>query len=225
MRRVGLIVPSSNIVVEDTVRRLAGTMSPSVAIHVARFSVVSVNFGDDSLGQFENDAIDVAIDQLREAGVDRIVFAGTAGAWLGIERETAWRDRAQARCGMEVTSTTLLAIEAMREIAPSRPALVTPFTTGIHNRIADTFRAEGVPIGGGYCFNLEESREMADIEPPVIASYIGECIGDGADAVLCYCTNFRGLEAAASVDFHGKPAALLDSVGLTLQAIGAFGTE
>ena len=89
MQRVGIIIPSSNVVVEDTLLRHAAQLTLNVRYHIARISVVSVNLDDASVDQFQETAMNDALGQLCEAHVDSIVFAGTAGAWLGIDRERA----------------------------------------------------------------------------------------------------------------------------------------
>lgn len=222
MRRVGLIIPSSNVVIEDTLRHHADRLSPMVALHIARFSVVSVDLASHSTDQFRDEPIDAALDQLREAEVEQIVFAGTAGAWLGIKHERVWQRRACQRVGVDVTSTTLLTIDALRAAQVDRLALITPFKIGIHQQIVENLRGEGFSVSGGRNLGLELSRDMAEISPSVIAEQIKVCLDKGCETVLCFCTNFRGLDACANMTTENSSTTLLDSVGLTLQAIGAF---
>ena len=220
MHRVGLIIPSSNVVVEDTLRRQAGDMNPAVAIHIARFSVVAVDLGGDSVDQFQDAAIDRAIDQLMEAEVDRIIFAGTAGAWLGIDRERAWCRRATDRADLPVTSTTLLALEALCKANAARIGLITPFRTDVHEAIVQNFAGEGFATKVSHCLELDRSRDMADVSPERIADLVRSCLDEGCDTVLCFCTNFRGLDACQQISTVNPSATLLDSVGLTLHAAG-----
>lgn len=220
MQRIGLILPSSNHVVEETLRARAPELSHARQAHIARFSVEKVDLSDNSTGQFRNDPVDRAIDQLREAGAETIVFAGTAGAWLGIEREREWQERAERRSGVGVTSTTLLTVDALRAAGRDNWSLVTPFTREIHDCILVNLRGEGFAFDGGHWFGHDDSRSMATIAPAAIAEKLRTCLATGSDGVLAFCTNFRGGEAFALVDDRPGEAVLLDSVLLTLTATG-----
>ncbi len=66
---------------------------------------------------------------------------------------------------------------------------------------------------------------MADVPPSAIANLIRACLDEGCDAALCFCTNFRGLDACARLADDFPTARLLDSVGLTLAAVGAWTTS
>lgn len=220
MKRAGLIIPSSNVVIEDMLHSGVVSYARDVGIHIARLPVTKVDLGPDSKKQFDADLVDQAIDQLREAQVDQIVFAGTAGAWLGLERERLWCADASQRTGIAVTSTTLLTLEKLKSTKFASLGLVTPFTPKVHGAIVQNFESEGVSVGFGCNFNLDSSREMADLALEDIADRIALCFQNGCDGVLCFCTNFRGFEASLLVAFPKAHQKTLDSVRLTLDAVG-----
>ena len=112
MERVGIIIPSSNVVVED-------------ALHTAT-----------------GGSLDAAVQRLAEAPLDRIVFAGTAGAWLGIDHDRDWVARTEAATGLPATTTTLQTLEALARLRPDKLGLITPFVEEVHARIMDSFAAE-----------------------------------------------------------------------------------
>jgi maleate cis-trans isomerase len=226
VKRAGLIIPSSNVVIEDMLHSRAVSCADEIGIHIARLPVTRVDLGADSKKQFDADVVEQAIDQLLEAQVDQIVFAGTAGAWLGIERERRWCSDVARRAGIAVTSTTLLTLEKLKTTRFNSLGLVTPFTAKVHRAIVQNFKSEGLSIGEGCNFELDSSRQMADLELEQIANSIAGCFESGCDAVLCFCTNFRGFEA---VRLEVKPDArfhVLDSVQLTLESVGVvFSSE
>jgi maleate isomerase len=219
MQRVGIIIPSSNVVVEDTLLRHAAQLTLNVRYHIARISVVSVNLDDASVDQFQETAMNDALGQLCEAHVDSIVFAGTAGAWLGIDRERAWCDNARVRTGIKVTSTTLLALNALHATGATRIGLVSPFRSDIHQKIIENFESERISITNSRFLGLELSRDMANISTHSIAELIRDCLDEGCETVLCFCSNLRGMDACVEVSASHQSAILLDSVALTLQAI------
>lgn len=220
MKRVGLIIPSSNVVIEDMLHGRAGSFRNDIGFHIARLPVTTVDLGDRSKKQFDADVVDQAIDQLLEAKVGQIIFAGTAGAWLGIERERHWCAEAEQRTGLSVTSTTLLTLAELKTANLSALGLVTPFTPKVHSAIVQNFESEGFSVNYGSCFGLDSSRQMAEIALDQIADRIEMNFQNGCDGVLCFCTNFRGFEAAQMAKFPHATGKILDSVQLTLEAAG-----
>lgn len=220
MKRVGLIIPSSNVVIEDVLHGIAGPFRNDIGFHIARLPVTTVDLGDRSKRQFDADVVDQAIDQLLEAQVSQIIFAGTAGAWLGIERERRWCAEAEQRTGLSVTSTTLLTLAELKTTNLSSLGLVTPFTPKVHNAIVENFESEGFSVGYGSHFGLDSSRQMAELALDQIADRIDMSFQKDCDGVLCFCTNFRGFEAAQLTKFQHATGKILDSVQLTLEAAG-----
>lgn len=220
MRRVGIIIPSSNVVIEDRLQTSTVDLG-DIRFHVARLPVVAVDLGRESTGQFVDAALGQAVQQLCEAAVERIAFAGTAGAWLGIDHDRAWVARTETATGLPVTTTTLQVLDALGRVQPTRLGLVTPFTADVHDRIAESFATEGFPVTASRSFGLTLSRDMADVTPERIADLSGDCVDQGCDVVLTFCTNFRGSEARLLQLGEGTDATLLDSVDLTFQTIGA----
>jgi maleate isomerase len=219
MRRVGLIVPSGNVVIEDMLQSPSGPARKDVRFHVTRLPVVAIDMGSESRDQFSDAALDEAVGQLLDADIDAIVFAGTAGAWLGIARDRDWAARTRDATGLPATTTTLQALAALGGLRSDRLGLITPFVQEVHDSIAGTLAAEGFPVAYGRHLGLSLGREMAEVPPVQIAEIVGACVDAGCDAVLTFCTNFRGLEA-----FRLKPAAncgamLLDSVALTFDEL------
>ncbi len=62
-------------------------MEDVVTVHYSRLEVVNVSLDDNSTRQFAVDTMLRAADQLAQAKVDAIIWNGTAGSWLGIERD------------------------------------------------------------------------------------------------------------------------------------------
>ncbi|MCP4386341.1 MAG: hypothetical protein GY798_33860 [Hyphomicrobiales bacterium] len=219
MRRVGIIIPSSNVVIEDRLQGMPAAVRGDMRFHIARLPVVAVDLGRDSTDQFADAALDQAVQQVCEAEVEQIVFAGTAGAWLGIDHDRAWVTRTEMATGLSATTTTLQVIDALRRVRPARLGLVTPFTADVHDRIEETFAGAGVPVADRHALGLTLSRDMADVSPERIADRFSDCIDDGCDVVLTFCTNFRGSEARLLWLGDGMQATLLDSVDLTFQGL------
>ena len=81
-RRLGVLVPSSNTVVELETAKLLPE-DGSVTMHVSRLRVVSIASDDGSLAQFAADKVVAAAELLADAEVETILWNGTAASWLG----------------------------------------------------------------------------------------------------------------------------------------------
>ena len=79
-KRIGMIVPSSNTVVEPICSRIFFGMEDVVTVHYSRLEVVNVSLDDNSTRQFAVDTMLRAADQLAQAKVDAIIWNGTAGS-------------------------------------------------------------------------------------------------------------------------------------------------
>lgn len=111
--RVGLIVPSSNTVVEPELARVAGAV-PDLELVATRVAVTHIDTNPASGRQFEPELMIAAARLLAHAGVDVLVWAGTSGCWLGVDHDRAIvsrsrtppaspRRRRPSRCWMPAT--------------------------------------------------------------------------------------------------------------------------
>lgn len=217
---VGLILPSSNVVLEEVIQ--SGHIPDGGAIyHMARLSVADVTLSAASRAQFEETALETALDQVMETEPSRVIFAGTAGAWLGLDRERDWCDRAERRYGIPVSTTSLLCLAYLRGRRIERLALFTPFVAEVHAAVVRTFESEGFTIEGGGCLELTSSRRMATVSPSSIAALICDARPTPFQASLSFCTNFRGLEAQAQLPDRFVPVSVMDSVEITLAAVSS----
>ena len=94
--RLGLLIPSSNVVLEPLAVRLQAKR-PEVSVHVSRLGVIDVQLDATSRAQFEMDAQVAAAKLLCDAKVDQITWGGTSASWLGIAHDEAVRAACDSR--------------------------------------------------------------------------------------------------------------------------------
>jgi maleate isomerase len=124
IKRLGVLTPSSNTVVEpETVRLLPA--DGSVTAHFARVRVVQISDSDASLRQFELEPMLAAADLLADAAVDLMVWNGTAAAWLGFERDQRLVEAIAARTGIPATSALLAINQRLRRLGARRLGFVS----------------------------------------------------------------------------------------------------
>lgn len=211
--RVGLIVPSSNTVVEPEVARLGW----SASVHVTRVRVTEISLAADSVAQFGAGVMTAAASLLGDARVDAVAWAGTAGSWLGTEHDLRLADAMSSAAGVPATTSTLALLEALRLAEVSRIGLVTPYVTPVVERIVATFAGSGITVTGECHLGLTENHAFAGVGAALLVTMAREC-AIGAQALVVLCTNVAGGPAAARMsDVTGLP--VFDSVQATLDAV------
>lgn len=214
-RRLGLLLPSSNTVVEPEAMRLIPA-DGSVTLHFSRFRMTVVSDSAESLGQFAPPAMLAAAELLADAKVDLIAWAGTAASWLGFARDEALVAQIKRSCGIVATSSVLAINRRLAELGARSIGLVTPYIAGLESRIVENYAATGIATRAAERLNLTENTDYAKVEPDRVAELCRRVAGAKPDAIVVMCTNLRGAPVAAGLTRElGIP--VLDSVAVTVE--------
>jgi maleate isomerase len=204
---VGIILPSSNVVVEALIRERGA--SDAREYHTARIRVDLVNNDDGSQQQFALDRFLDAGALLVDAEVEVLVWAGTSGLWLGLDYDRRICDTLGNRFGIPTTTASIAFVEACRKSAVSRLGLLTPFLGEVQHRIVDVLAGENIHVPAEHHFGVAQSRRMADLNPAEIDAQI-RALGRNVDAVGCVCTNMR-VASSRFADDATKHPLVIDS--------------
>jgi maleate isomerase len=209
-RRLGVLTPSSNTVLEPEICRLASA-STVVSAHFSRFSVTRVD-NDDSSEQFAIRPMIKAASLLADAQVDALVWAGTSGSWLGLKRDRELVGALENELGVPATTATLGLVQLMHELRVRNYALVVPYVEPIKQRILDNLAEEGFACSGARCWGITDNFQFALISGEEIMRAARDLTRTGKpDAIVVHCTNMRGAEVADQLAAElGLP--ILDSV-------------
>ena len=127
VRRLGMITPSSNSVLEPTTIAVTGGLYPRVSTHYTRIEVKTISLNSESLAHFETRHFVRAARLLADAGMDVIAWNGTAGAWQGIAADEAVCQAIIQATGVPATTSTLAQLQAFQQYGVSRYALAVPY--------------------------------------------------------------------------------------------------
>ena len=214
-KRLGILVPSSNTVVEPETQKLLPP-DGSVTTHVSRLKVVQISADDGSLKQFELDRVLAAAELLADADVDLILWNGTAASWLGFERDADMIHAIEAATGIAATTAVIALNERLGALGARRIGLVTPYVEALESRIIANYRAAGFEVAASARSNLTENTSYAAIAPATIADMAREVARTPVDAILILCTNLAGASIAAPLTAElGLP--VLDSVVVAIE--------
>ncbi len=205
MARVGLIVPSSNTVMEvDLYRRLPF----GATLHTARMHLVETTPEGEST--MLDDHLPVAVRDLATARPDAVVFGCTsAGALRGNAYEAELVRRIADDTGAEAISVAAAVRGAIRRRGARRVGVVTPYVDSLNDKIAESLRDDGLEVAAIHGLGIDENFEIAAVDGPAIADFAVRCFGgrDDIDLLFASCTNFRALDAVEAIEQRlGVPA-------------------
>lgn len=213
-KRVGMLTPSSNTVLEPYTSAMFAPFGDDASAHFARFRVVEISMSDSSQGQFTDAPILEAAGSLAEAKVDLIAWNGTSASWLGLEKDRALCARIEAETGIKATSTSLAYDRLFCGIGLKSLGLVTPYLSEVQNLIIAQYGAQGITVTADARLEEKVNHAFATYSADQIAAMIRDVAKAAPDAISILCTNFRGAPQAAALEAE-TGIAILDSVSVT----------
>jgi maleate isomerase len=210
-KRIGMITPSSNSVLEPVTAAML-VASPGVTAHFSRLRVTEIALDAPALGQFDPG--------------HAIAWNGTSASWLGIDRDMSLCAAITERTGIPATTSTLACLEAIKRADARRVGLVSPYTGDVQKRIGEVWGRAGVACHAERHLGIRDNFAFGMVDAQPIAEMIRAVVAQGCDAVVILCTNLNGARVAAEIE-RELDVLILDSVAVTLwrslQIAGADG--
>lgn len=198
-KRVGLVIPSLNVVVEDDLRRM---LPEDVGYHVARLRLKRSQgrVTQQALLDAGRDAVEQAT-LLADAGVDAICFNCT-GASMSDGPAGALRLREEiAQASSTPSATTILSVVRLLRLKGIRRLVhVCPFTPEFSTDEAEFLRKQGFDVVASKGLNFTDAREAAKLAPKEIFDIAVGLDAPDADGVFLACANVRAWEATADLE-------------------------
>lgn len=213
-RRLGMITPSSNSVLEPVTAKMMADVA-DVTAHFSRFRVTEIGLDAAALSQFDTSVMVPAAELLADAKVDAIAWNGTSASWLGIDRDHSLCAAIAERTGAPATTSTLACIDAVSALGAKHVGFVTPYTDDVQARIVEVWKGAGIACHAERHLGLRDNFSFGEVPPSTVAEMIRAVAADGADAVVVLCTNLDGAAIAAALEGE-LHVAVLDSVAVTL---------
>lgn len=213
-RRIGMLTPSSNTVLEPATQAMLAEL-PSITAHFSRFKVTEIALDAGALAQFDDTPILAAAELLAHAKVDVISWNGTSASWLGFEKDQRLKERIEAATGIETTTCILSLLDILDRIDARSQALVTPYTGDVQAQIISTYGARGFACPAERHLDIRDNFAFGMVAETTIREMIKECLAAKPDAVTVLCTNMNGAREAEALESDSGPL-ILDSVAVTL---------
>ena len=222
--RLGMLTPSSNTVLEPLTFDMLANQS-NISVHFSRFRVLKISLESDSLGQFTYDPMLEAADLLADAQVQSICWNGTSSGWLGFEKDRTLIAEIEARTGIKACSSILAMNELLTKFNAKKIGFVTPYLNEIQQKILNNYRSEGYEIAGEKHLGDPGNFSFATYSEAEILELCRAVANERPDAILIFCTNFRGARLASIIEKE-TGITVLDSVATALwKSIQVAGEE
>ncbi|MGH1480343.1 MAG: maleate cis-trans isomerase family protein [Geminicoccales bacterium] len=212
--RLGLLIPSSNVVLEPLAAQLQARR-PEISVHVSRLGVLDVKLDAASRAQFEMERQIAAANLLCDAKVDQIIWGGTSASWLGIAHDETFTSRVEQETGITATTCVLEINRHLAELEATRLGMVTPYTNDVSAQINRNYAEMGFEVIASCNDGGEMSNDFAAIQPTVIERMIRDVAAAEPEAIIVMCTNVAAAALATELTATlGIP--VLDSAAITL---------
>jgi maleate isomerase len=199
-RRLGLMIPSSNTMMEaDFVREAP----PGTSVHTARMYL------EETTPAGENRMLDEhALPAARDLGTARpdvVVFGCTsAGALRGNDYDAALCHRISEVAAAPVVSTIASVRQAIEARGATRIGVITPYIEELNEKIKASIEAGGPEVVRIAGLRMTENFAIARVGHDDIVSFAARALGDLAgrgaiELVFVSCTNFGAMAARPAI--------------------------
>jgi len=187
--RFGLIVPSSNVVMEAEFWKMAWGWA---TVHTARMRLKDITVQD--LEKMEKHGLEAAI-HLADANVDIIGYGCTSGSlFKGKDHPGEMVGSIEEETGVPAVATSSAVIEALDALGIKKICVATPYIdeiNGLERRFLEQNGKEVLRIKG---LGIVRNREVGGKEPGAAYELAKEVFVPEAQGIFISCTNFRTLE-------------------------------
>lgn len=223
-RAFGVIVPSSNRVVERTTEKVLAHF-PDLAACYARIPLWGAGSGQPSDG-YDVSSLDTAVELLSHARIELVCWNGTKGAGLGFTPDRDFCAAVEERTGLPMVSTALATLEALRLLGAGKIAMLSPLPLPAVEKMLGNFAGQGFEPVGAAGLGITDNFAFSEVTPETIMQEAKALYARARpEAILLFNTNLRGLSSVAPLEAElGIP--VLDSTATgAWAAITALGID
>ncbi len=201
--RLGVIVPSVNIVVEEWYPR---AVPPGVSLHFARMLMPSGNSPERIIEMDRNDGVR-AIHQLASTKPHALAYGCTASSIVqGHAFDAHLREEITRITGAPATTATHSIFTACRALGIKRATAISPYTDEVDAAEHRFFAEGGIETIAGAHLNITDGFRLAEPEPEAILDLAMGAWDPASDGLIAACLNFRSHPVIDEIEARtGKP--------------------
>ena len=201
--RLGVVVPSVNIVVEEWYPRV---VPDGVSVHFARMLIVDGSSPEKIIAMDRADGMR-AIRQIASCRPYVIGYGCTASSIIqGHEFDKRLRDEIRRIAGVPATTATDSIFAACRALGLNRVTAVSPYTEAVDAAEQRFFAEDGIETIAGAHLDIADGFRLAQPQPDTILDLALRAWDPRSDGLIAACLNFRSHPIIDALEARiGKP--------------------
>jgi len=194
--KVGLIIPSSNTVMEPDFHRKLGD---DCAISTSRIYLEQVTRHAEEV-MIEED-LPKALRLIKTSDPHIIVFGCTsAGSLGGLESDAAIARRIEQLTGVGALTVVGSVVEQLKSIGPRKVAVFTPYREDLTLSVAQCVVEAGYELVKTAGMGILSNCDIGRVTPGEIVEFVESHIDDDdVDCIFLSCTNWQAIDAIAQL--------------------------
>ena len=208
--RVGLLIPSSNSLIEP---EYYAVMPRSVSVHFARLTMTEVS--DAGLARQDED-VAAQSRLLASANVEVILFCLTAASFYkGLDYDADLKRRIEDHSGKPALTAARTIIEALNVLGVSRIAMAAPFVPEVTETSRRFLVDNGFAVVAAEGLAHVDNFSIALIDPETVRDLMRRVDSDAAEAIVVPGGNMPCLSIAEAMEEElGKPVVTTNQAGV-----------
>jgi maleate isomerase len=220
--RIGLIVPSGNIVMENEFNTVLSLLD-GISVHTTRIMLKTGSI-EDLLKMKEG--LKRACSELESAHVDIIVYGCTSGSFAkGMDFDKDIITEIEDKTGINATTTSTAVVEALHILNVKKIAVGTPYSDDVNEKEKKFLEDSGFEVTALLGLNIIPIFNQG-LQEPYVAYNLGKKINtDDAECIFLSCTDFRAVEIIDALENRLKKPVISSNQAtlwhvLTLEELG-----
>jgi len=201
--KIGVVVPSTNVVVEPEFALLAPA---GVSLHTTRMLLAGKSSAESFRDMASN--TDRCLTELATAEVDVVAWAGTSASLVVSMDDLAGRSLELA--GAPMVATMHAVLDALRAVGARSISVGTPYLDDVTRAQAEQLEMAGFSVlaahGLGLGHTQDERRAIGRVAPQSLFRLVQHIDRPDADAIFLSCTNLATITLLDELEqAFGKP--------------------
>jgi maleate isomerase len=215
--KVGVVVPSTNTVVEHDVHAVGPR---GVTFHTGRMHVAEPSLDSDAAFEALLDqiraAISTAIRDVLTCEPDHLLMGMSAETfWGGVEGNRRFTERVAAQSGLPVTTGATACRTALEALGVRRIAVLTPYQPVADEQVRGYFVEAGFDVVRARGLRCPTATSIAQVPPDELVRVLTELDGPDVDAIVQCGTNLSMLRLADEAEhWLRKPVIAINAATL-----------
>ena len=194
-KRIGLIIPSANIIIEPELYRV---IPKSFSIHITRIPIMkSSSTNIRRMNEFIKDAVQL----LLHAQVQLMIYACVSGSFVeGIQGEKAIRQKIETLSNLPTLTASMALVNTVKYFNFRKVLLLTPYPHKIHLLAKNFFEENKIEILDHKTLNITDSIAIGKTSIEEVYSLAKSFDNKDAESLIISCTNLKTMDIISQLE-------------------------